>query len=267
MKRLAFAVAMILGLALVGCQKAPEKAADNATANATAKAPEEKVLINGIDGGGFPPYAFVDKEGKTVGFDVEAIEWIGKKMGFKVKHQPVEWSAIIPALEAKKIDMICSGMSATAERAQRVNFSDPYYKVTQVLVVKGDSKATLEQMLTTNKKIGVQRGTVTAKYLEELSKKPGMKFKLVQYDSSDLSMQDLPVGRIDGSGMDNTIAKEVLKKDKNVKVVGTFDAPAENYGYAVRKDDAELLKKINDGLKLLMADPYWQELKKKYDID
>jgi polar amino acid transport system substrate-binding protein len=266
MKRLLFAAALVMGLALVGCQKAPEKAPEKA-AEKPAAAAEEKVLINGIDGGGFPPYAFVDKSGKTVGFDVEAIEWIGKKMGFKVKHQPVEWSAIIPALEAKKIDMICSGMSATAERAQRVNFSDPYYKVTQVLVTKADSKATLEQMLTTNKKIGVQRGTVTAKYLEELAKKPGMKFKLVQYDSTDLSMQDLPIGRIDGSGMDSTIAKEVLKKDAKMKVAGTFDAAPENYGYAVRKDDAELLKKINEGLKLLMADPYWAELKKKYDVD
>jgi len=265
MKRLALAFALVMGLALVGCQKAPEKAADNATANATSA--EEKTIINGIDGGGFPPYAYVDKEGKTVGFDVEAIEWIGKKMGFKVKHQPVEWSAIIPALEAKKIDIICSGMSATAERAERVAFSDPYYKVTQVLVAKNDNKATLEQMLTTNKKIGVQRGTVTAKYLEELSKKPGMKFKLVQYDSTDLAMQDLPVGRIAGSGMDNTIAKDVLKKDKDAKVLGTFDAPAENYGYAMRKDDVELQKKVNEGLKLLMADPYWQELKKKYDVD
>lgn len=265
MKRLLVAAALVLGLALVGCQKAPEKAPEKAAEKPAVA--EEKVLVNGIDGGGFPPYAFVDKEGQTVGFDVEAVEWIGKKMGFKVKHQPVEWSAIIPALEAKKIDMIASGMSATAERAQRVNFSDPYYQVTQVLVVKGDSKATLEQMLGSNKKIGVQRGTATAKYLEALAKKPGMKFKLVQYDSTDLSMQDLPIGRIDGSCMDNTIAKEVLKKDKNVKVVGTFDAPAENYGYAVRKDDAELLKKLNDGLKLLMADPYWAELKKKYDID
>jgi polar amino acid transport system substrate-binding protein len=87
------------------------------------------------------------------------------------------------------------------------------------------------------------------------------------YDSTDLSMQDLPIGRIDGSGMDNTIAKEVLKKDKLTKVAGTFDAAPENYGYAVRKDDAELLKKLNDGLKLLMADPHWKELKKKYDID
>ena len=89
----------------------------------------------------------------------------------------------------------------------------------------------------------------------------------MQYDSTDLSMQDLPIGRIDGSGMDSTIAKEVLKKSQDVKVLGTFDAPAENYGYAVRKDDAELLAKINEGLKLLMADPHWVELKKKYDID
>lgn len=264
MKRLAFALALVLGLALAGCSKAPDKAADNGTSNATA---EEKTIINGIDGGGFPPYAFVNKDGKTVGFDVEAIEWIGKKMGFKVKHQPVEWSAIIPALETKKIDIICSGMSATAERAQRVAFSDPYYKVTQVMVVKKDNNSTLQQMLTSGKKIGVQRGTVTAKYLEDLVKKPGMKFTLVQYDSTDLAMQDLPVGRIDASGMDNTIAKDVLKKDQDAKVLGTFDAPAENYGYAMRKDDVELQKKVNEGLKLLMADPYWQELKKKYDIE
>lgn len=250
MKRFVLFAALVLGMALAGSAMAAEK-----------------TYVNGIDGGGFPPYAYVDKTGKTVGFDVESVEWIGKKMGFKVKHQPVEWSAIIPALEAKKIDMIASGMSATAERAKRVNFSNPYYQVTQVLVVKADNKLSLKDMLTTGKKIGVQRGTVTAKYLEELSKKPGMKFSLVMYDSSDLSMQDLPIGRIDGSGMDNTIAKEVLKKDKKTKVVGTFDAAPENYGYAVRKDDAELLKKLNDGLKLLMADPYWKELKKKYDID
>jgi len=263
MKRFAFAMALVLGLALVGCSKAPDKAAGNGAANATA---EGKTIINGIDGGGFPPYAYVDKSGKTVGFDVEAIEWIGKKMGFQVKHQPVEWSAIIPALETKKIDIICSGMSATAERAQRVAFSDPYYKVTQVMVVKKDNNATLQQMLTSGKKIGVQRGTVTAKYLEELVKKPGMKFTLVQYDSTDLAMQDLPVGRIDASGMDNTIAKDVLKKDQDAKVLGTFDAPSEDYAYAMRKDDTELQKKVNEGLKLLMADPYWQQLKKKYDI-
>jgi len=226
----------------------------------------DKVIVNGIDGGGFPPYAYVDKDGKTVGFDVEAIEWIGKKMGFKVKHQPIEWDAIIPALTAKKIDCIASGMSATAERAKIVDFTIPYYTVTQVLVVKADNTLTLDQMLKSGKKIGSQRGTVTNKLLKDLAAKPGYKFEVIEYDNTDLSMQDMPTGRIDGSGMDSTIAKDMLKKP-GFKVCGTFDAKPEDYAYAVRKGDKQLLESLNKGLKMLMADPFWKELKKKYDVE
>ncbi len=225
---------------------------------------EEKTYINGIDFG-FPPFGFVDKDGKPSGFDVESLDWIAKKMGFTVKHQPMDWDGIIPALTAKKIDVIASGMSATAERAKIVNFTIPYYEVTQVLVVGQDEKATLPEMLKSGKKIGVQRGTVTAKLLEELSAKPEYKFEAVPYDSTDLSMEDLKIGRIAGSGMDSTIAKEAVKNGK-FKIAGTFDAPPEKYGYAVRKEDTEFLDKLNKGLKLLMADPYWQELKTKYGL-
>ncbi len=224
----------------------------------------EKSYVNGIDFG-FPPFGFVDKDGKPAGFDVEAVNWIANKMGFSVKHQPTDWDGIIPALNAGKIDFIASGMSATAERAKIVNFTIPYYSVTQVLVVRGDEGMDLAAFLTSGKKIGVQRGTVTAGLLEELVKQPGYKFELVQYDSTDLSMQDLPIGRIDGSGMDSSIAHEVMK-GTDYKVAGTFDVAPENYAYAVRKADTELLETLNQGLKLLMADPYWEELKAKWDV-
>jgi polar amino acid transport system substrate-binding protein len=225
---------------------------------------EQKTYINGIDFG-FPPFGFVDKDGKPSGFDVESLDWIAKKMGFTVKHQPMDWDGIIPALTAKKIDIIASGMSATAERAKIVNFSIPYYEVTQVLVVKGDNAATFDSLLKSGKKIGVQRGTVTNKLLEELAKKEGYKFELALYDSTDLSMEDVKIGRIDGSGMDSSIAKELMKSQP-YKVAGTFDVPSEKYGYAIRKEDKEFLDTINKGLEMLMKDPYWQELKKKYDI-
>ena len=78
---------------------------------------EEKVLINGIDAN-YPPFAYVDQSGKPGGFDVDAVDWIAAKMGFKVKHMPVDWDGIIPNLLAKKIDFICSGMTITAERAE-----------------------------------------------------------------------------------------------------------------------------------------------------
>jgi len=225
---------------------------------------EEKTYVNGIDFG-FPPFGYVDKEGKPMGFDVESMNWIADKMGFKVKHQPMDWDGIIPALVNKKIDLIASGMSATEERAKIVNFTIPYYQVTQVLVVKGDNASDLKTMLTSGKKIGAQRGTVTYKLLEEYAKNPDYKFELVAYDSTDLAMEDMKIGRIEGSGMDSSIAKEVMK-DKPFKIAGTFDAAPENYGYAVRKEDKELLDKLNKGLELLMKDPYWEELKAKYGI-
>lgn len=248
-KRLGVLLAgLALGLLLVG---------------ATAFA-EEKTYVNGIDFG-FPPFGFVDKAGKPAGFDVESMDWIAKKMGFKVKHQPMDWDGIIPALNAGKIDLIASGMSATAERAKIVNFTIPYFEVTQVLLVNKDNATALDAILKGGKKIGVQRGTVTNKLLEELAKKPGYKFELALYDSTDLSLEDLKIGRIDGSGMDSTIAKEMLKT-KPFKIAGTFEAAPEKYGYAVRKADAQLLEMLNKGLEALMKDPYWEELKKKYNL-
>ena len=227
-------------------------------------AAEEKVYVNGIDFG-FPPFGFVDKQGKPSGFDVEALDWIAKKMGFKVKHQPMDWDGIIPALVAKKIDIIASGMTITPERAEKVAFTEPYYTVTQVLLVGDKEPEKLDVILHSGKKIGVQRGTPTAKLLEELATKPGYKFEAVPYDSSDLSIEDLKVGRIAGSGMDSTIANEAMK-NPGFKVAGTFDLPPDTYGYAMRKEDKAFQDKVNKGLKLLMADPYWKELKAKYGL-
>ena len=99
-------------------------------ASSTAQA---KSYVNGIDAN-YPPFAFIGEDGKPTGFDVDAMNWIAKKMGFEVQHMPINWDGIIPALQAKKIDMICSGMSMSPERKQAVNFSEPYYSIKNILL-------------------------------------------------------------------------------------------------------------------------------------
>jgi len=224
---------------------------------------EEKVHINGIDAN-FPPFAYVDKNGKPDGFDVKAMDWIAKEMGFKVEHKPMDWDGIIPSLNAKKIDLIASGMSITDKRKEQVNFTIPYWTIKQVIVAKKDSKLKVEQILAKGNKLGVQRGTTEAKWIEEnLIKKGGKKFTLVYYDSAPLAIEDVVNGRIAGAAMDDAPAKDAVKK-KPVKIVGGFGMADENFGYAVRKEDTKLLETLNAGLKKLMASPYWAELKKKY---
>lgn len=226
---------------------------------------KEKVIVNGIDAN-FPPFAYVDKTGKPDGFDVQSVNWIAKKMGFKVKHQPMDWDGIVPSLKAGKIDMIASGMSVTEERSKQVAFTIPYWVIKQVLVVKKDSDLTPETALSNGNKVGVQRGTTEAKWMEEnLIKKEGKNFELVYYDSAPLAVEDLLNGRIVAAAMDDAPAKDAVKK-KPVKIIGGFGMHDEEFAYAVRKDDPELLNTLNEGLKQLMASPYWQELKTKYDL-
>ena len=102
---------------------------------------EGKRYINGIDAN-YPPFAYVDETGKPSGFDVDSMNWIAKKMGFVVEHKPMDWDGIIPALLAKKIDMVCSGMSVSPERSARAQFSEPYWTIRKVFVAKNGSELT-----------------------------------------------------------------------------------------------------------------------------
>lgn len=223
----------------------------------------EKEYINGIDAN-FPPFAYVDKNGAPAGFDVDAVNWMAKKLGFKVKHQPMEWSGIVASLQAKKIDFIASGLSVTAERAEKIDYTIPYWVIKQVMVVKKDSALTVDDLRTGGKNVGVQSGTSEAKWMKDQIGKEGVNWKLRMYDSAPLAVEDVINGRIDAAAMDDAPAADAAGK-KPVKILGTFGMAAEDFAYGVNKEDKELKELLNKGLKMLMEDPYWDELIKKYN--
>ncbi len=223
---------------------------------------KDKVYINGIDAN-FPPFAYVGPDGKPTGFDVEAMDWIAKEMGFQVKHQPMEWSGIVASLKARKIDMISSGLSVTAERAAQIDFSKPYWTIKQVVVVPKDSDLTVEKVMTGGLKIGVQSGTSDAKAMADTNGKNGRKYELAEYPSAALAAQDVMNGRVDAAVMNDAPAAEAAAKIA-VKIIGEAGIDNEEFAVGVAKDDPETLKLINEGLDKLMAHPYWQELIDKY---
>jgi polar amino acid transport system substrate-binding protein len=223
-----------------------------------------KKIVNGIDAN-FPPFAYIDKTGTPAGFDVEAMAWIANDLGFEVEHKAIDWDGIITSLMTKKIDVIASGMSITPDRAKKVNFTIPYWKIDQVMVVKKDSTLTLADLMTGKNKVGVQQGTSEAKWIKAESEPRGWNIKLSYYSSSPLAVEDVLNGRIAAAAMDDAPAHDAVAK-KNVKILGNFGMHAEDFGYAVRKGDTELLEQINKSLKKLMATPYWDELAVKYNL-
>ena len=221
-----------------------------------------KHLINGIDAN-YPPFAYVDETGKPAGFDVDSMNWIAKKMGFTVEHKPMDWDGIIPALLAKKIDMVCSGMSISPERKAQANFSDPYWTIRKIFITKKGSKVTEDQIYNGKIKLGVQRGTNEHELLETRKVEEKLDYELRFYDSAPLAVEDLLNGRIEAIAMDSAPANDAISKGKPVKIAGTF-AEDDVFGVAIRKDDTELLNIVNEGYRKLKADPYWKELEAKY---
>lgn len=226
-------------------------------------AEKKEHYINGIDAH-YPPFSFIDEHGNPTGFDVEALNWIANKLGFTVEHRPIGWDGIIPALLTKKIDMICSGMSISSEREKNILFTRPYWITQKVLIVPKDSKLTPEEIFYgENIIVGVQCGTNESTFLEKEIKNKGYKYKLRHYDSSPLVINDLLNGRINAAVMDSLPIDNAIKHNKAIKKLYIIDY-SDAFGVAVRKENTQLAKRIEDGFLLLQADPFWETLKKKY---
>jgi polar amino acid transport system substrate-binding protein len=229
-------------------------------------AAEEKIYINGIDAN-YPPFSFIDSKGEPDGFDIMAINWIAREMGFKVQHQPTQWEAVIPSLKAGKIDFIASGMSVDEPRKQQVNFSMCYYKTVMILVAKRVNPIMPDQTMEPDIKWGVQRGSSEANWIQDkLITDKEKKFKLQEYDSAQLALEDIMNGRIDVAAVSQSTAEEFKDKGMDIKIIGSYGQPDDETAYACRKDDTEFLKKLNEGLKRLMASATWTELKAKYNV-
>ena len=218
---------------------------------------------NGIDGG-YSPFAYIDKAGQPAGFDVEAMNWVAAKMGFSVKHVARPWKGIIDDLLTGRVDMICSGMSITSQRAARVAFSEPYFVIRKVIVIRADQDLTGEQVLKSRKWLGVQRGTNEAEWLSRNRDRNKWNYELVYFDSPGKAMAGVLDGKVDAAGLDSAPAMTAIdKQGMNLKIVGEF-APKDEFGVAVRPGENELLKLINEGFRQLRADPFWEELWRKY---
>lgn len=82
------------------------------------------------------PESFVDKNGRVTGYDGELARRIGAKLHRPVKFLNMQFMSLIPAVQSGKIDLIITGMTATAERRKSVDFTEPYLDDVQVLLIK-----------------------------------------------------------------------------------------------------------------------------------
>lgn len=254
----ALAIGMALGLNVA-----------HAHAAAVTDLPTDKVLRVGCDAA-FAPFTYTDDNGKLIGFDVDLINAIAKEMGYTVDMKGYPFDGIIPTLITNNIDLIISGFTISPERAQRVDFSDPYYRCGLTFLVMKDEAQKYDTFEKIEKaEICTQIGTTGALYLQKTLKSPDLK----QFNSPPETYLELQNGGCDVVVNDRPVNDFFLAQNpKNKDIVVSRDitsAQNEYYGIAVRKGNKELLDLINNGLDRIIENGEFAKISNKwfgYDI-
>ena len=164
----------------------------------------------------FPPYEFVDDNGKIVGIDAEIAEAVAKKLGLELEIKDMDFDSLLTAVQSKSVDIVLAGMTVTDERKLAVNFSDTYATGVQVIIVNENSAIKTVDDLK-NKKIGVQAGTTGDIYCTDEFGQENVK----QYQNGALAVAALNNKQVDCVVIDNEPAKKFVEANKGLKILET----------------------------------------------
>lgn len=256
MKRIAAGfLAAVLALSLTACGSSSKSHLDDIKSKG--------VIVLGTSAD-YPPYEFhktVDGKDTIVGWEIEMAQEIAKDLGVKLEIKESAFDNLIADLNAKKVDFVISAMTITDKRKQNVDFSDPYWKGGQsVLVLKENAAKYKSAADLKGKTIGVQLGTTGE---EEAKKIEGAIVKPV--DKFEATILDLLAGKVDAVVCGYTVGKNYEKN--NPKLAMTVTLSSEDNGVAFRKGDKDLVDAVNATLKKLTADGQLETMVKKYEAE
>lgn len=210
----------------------------------------------------YEPFQF-NQDGKVVGFDVDIVDLVAKKLGVTQEILDIDFAVIKSgaALNAGRCDLAAAGMTITEERKQNIDFSVPYFDATQALMAKkGSGITSLEDVRSKNLKLGAQASTTGLDYVKSQG------FDPVEYADSPKELFALQAGQVDVIVQDLPVVLTWLKKPdvaEKFELVASLDT-GEQYGIGMKKGNTELAKVVNETIEAAKQDGTYNEIYKKW---
>ena len=251
-KLVALGLVAVLAVGLVGCgNKSSDNSGGNQTALEQIKKNKKLVVATSPD---YPPFEFMVSENgksKIVGADIDLAQKIADKLGVELELKAMDFDALVPALQAGKVDMVITGMTPNEKRKKAVDFSDIYFKGENAVIVnaKDAGKFTSEDQLK-KAKLGVQKGSTQETYVKDNLKVTNYKALVAVPDL----IADMKNGNIDAVVLNRKVAGINVTKYDGIKVVEnlklTSGGDEQAMAVAIKKgDNADLIKLTNEVIK------------------
>ncbi len=209
-----------------------------------------------IQGGEPFVYENPDNRSELIGFEVDIMNAIARRLGVKARMVQYTWSNLVPSLERGDFDVVMNGLEATAERRERILLSDPYFVYAETLTVRaGDSSRSIFELA--GKRVGTLNQTFAHDILLMIN---GIEAKV--YEGNEEPYRDLELGRTDAVLLDNIIADRYGCTQKTLYCV-PYDVARGSYVIGIRKGDADLKAAIDGALAAMRKDGELEQILRK----
>lgn len=209
----------------------------------------------------YVPFIMHDGNNKVSGFEYDLLNAIAQKQGFKLTFTAHTWEDLFPTLARGEADIITSGLTITEERQKNMDFTDSHLETETTLLTKNEKIHQFADMM--GKRIGIQNGTIQTQLAEQYQKGNG---EIEKYDTPWLTVNAVLKNEVDATLGDLAVMNYYVKQypDQKIRVVRDPKAQKEQLAFAVKKDNAELKNKLNQGLKQIKDDGTYQKIHDKW---
>lgn len=213
---------------------------------------QEGTIVVGSDIA-FAPFEFVE-DGENRGFDIDLMNEIASRLGLEAEFVNTGFDTLFTQVAANQFDAGMSAITITEERAQTVDFSDPYFAANQAIVAPTDSDIAGPEDLA-GVAVGVQAATTGFDYAQENFTEA----EIVEYPTSEAAFTALRGGQVQAVFIDLPVAAENTEGSEDFELKAEVDTD-ELYGIAVPPGNDALLEAINGALEEVISDGTYAEI-------
>ena len=216
----------------------------------------------------YEPFGFRDESNNIDGYDIDLGNAIGEELGIEMRPVDTGWATVIQTMIDGGFDFILGGMTATAERAERVDFGVTYAEQASAFLVRADDTLK-EQGELGGRKVAAGEGTPSVKMLEDNATQYGITYdgEIQQFGDDATAYEALAIGRIDAYATSYVSLVPLMKKRPGEFKAVMFrpDGWPDFYAcMAFRQDDDTLRNAIDEAILKLKKDGTLAKLQIKW---
>lgn len=194
----------------------------------------------------YPPFEMTDTKGQPAGVSVDLANALGAALGVKIKIKNMAFDGLIPSLKTGKIDLIISSMTSTPERAQSIDFSDPYLQTGLCLLVQKNSPVQgIDDLDKAGMTVAVKKGTTGHNYASKQMKHA----RVLVLDKEAAAVLEVVQGKADAFIYDQMSTYSNWQRNPQTTRAILKPFQQESWAIGIRKGNGQLKKRVNDFLK------------------